>query len=341
MNRLFPNCSYYHVIFTVPSQFRILLFEKRTLLNAVFAGSVETLISFCKEQGFIPAVTAVMHTFGSDLKRHIHIHCIISAGGLKLSGKQERYVTYIKRKKRNSRAKKKKITVLTNKPKWVSHSFFPYKMLHKRFQSCLIKHLKKHIQKNINSDNPDNDLRVFSHPGVMESFFDDLKKQYKKGFFVHISKERQDLKPTMGYIGRYARRPPLSEVRIKNYTGDYVTFEYKDYNCQGSKVLHTLKTFEFIKKLIRHIPPHYFNVIRHYGLIASRVKSKYKKITDKLLGSAKDVKKNKNWRERQTEYRGENPLLCKICKRVMKFVSHHIPVPLFFVKRQFQSALPD
>ena len=84
----------------------------------------------------------------------------------------------------------------------------------------------------------------------MESFFDDLKKEYKKGFYVQISKEIQDLKPSMQYIGSYVRRPPLSEVRIINYTGDYVTFEYKDYYHQGSKVLHTLRTFKFIHKLI-------------------------------------------------------------------------------------------
>jgi len=72
MNRLFPNCSYFPITFTVPAQFRTLLFEKRSLLNAVFAASTETVISFCKEQGFLPAVTAVLHTFGSDLKRHVH-----------------------------------------------------------------------------------------------------------------------------------------------------------------------------------------------------------------------------------------------------------------------------
>ncbi|MCP4297403.1 MAG: transposase, partial [Proteobacteria bacterium] len=82
MNQLFPNCSYFHITLTVPAQFRTLLFEKRSLLNAVFSASTETVISFCKEQGFLPAVTAVLHIFGSDLKRHIHIHCIVSAGGL-------------------------------------------------------------------------------------------------------------------------------------------------------------------------------------------------------------------------------------------------------------------
>ena len=173
----FPNCPYFHVVFTVPSQFRTLLFEKKVLLNAVFAASAETLISFCKEQGFLPAITSVIHTFGSDLKRHIHIHCIISAGGLKLSAKQERYTRFIKRKKRNGNIKIKKVRVLRNKPKWILHSFFPYKMLRKRFQACLINQFKTHITKNINSKNPDKDLLVFSVPGVMQSFFDDLKKE--------------------------------------------------------------------------------------------------------------------------------------------------------------------
>jgi hypothetical protein len=112
MNRHFPNCSYFHVTFTVPSQFRALFFEKRELLNAVFSACTETLISFCKEQGFLPAVTAVLHTFGSDLKRYVHIHVIISAGSLKLSGKAERYTRFKQQQLRNPKAKMKKVSVL-------------------------------------------------------------------------------------------------------------------------------------------------------------------------------------------------------------------------------------
>ncbi|MBF0437240.1 MAG: transposase [Magnetococcales bacterium] len=119
MNRMFPNCPCFHVTFTIPSQFPVLLFEKRSLLDAVFAASAETLISFCKEQGFLPAVTAVLHTFGSDLKRHIHIHFIISAGGLALNGKAERFTRWIKRKLKDGRVKKRKVYVVTDKPKWI------------------------------------------------------------------------------------------------------------------------------------------------------------------------------------------------------------------------------
>lgn len=338
MNRLFPNCSYFHVTFTVPAQFRTLLFEKRTLLNAVFAAGAETLISFCKEQGFIPAVTAVLHTFGSDLKRHIHIHFIISAGGLKLTGKAERFTRFLQRKQRDPKAKPKKVSVIVDCPEWVSWSKFPYKMLQKRYQALLIRHLKEHIQRDINSDTPDPDLKVFSEPTIMSAFFDDLRKEYKNGFFVHITKERKDLKLTASYVGRYARRPPLSELRIKDYTGEMITFEFKDYRDSGKKSLYTLKTIEFIRKLVRHIPPHYFNVIRHYGLLASRVKTAYKKITDKLLGMAPGVKAVQNWQERQTAFRGNDPLLCRICQKTMVFVSAYLPNPLQRVKTKLQSA---
>ena len=340
MNRLFPNCPYYHITFTVPAQFRELLFEKRALLNAVFSACTETLLSFCAERGFLPAITAVLHTFGSALNRHIHIHLIISAGGLKLSGKAERITRFIKRKRKNPKAKKKLFTVVTDKPEWVKCNFFPYPVLQLRYQFLLIKHLKERILKNINSDNPDTDLKPFSDPEFMKIFFDDLLNLYQKGFYVNSTEERTDLKLTAGYIGRYARRPPLSELRIIGYTGDMVTFVFKDYRNNGSKVRYTLKTVEFIRKLVRHIPPHYFNLIRHYGLMASRVKGAYKKITDKLLEQPSAVKPAQDWRERQTAYRGKDPLVCTICQKVMRFVSAYLPNPLSVVKARLQAAFP-
>lgn len=189
------------------------------------------------------------------------------------------------------------------------------------------------------SSDPDPDLLAFSIPSFRKSFFDDLKQEYKNGFFVHVTEERQDLQMTAGYIGRYARRPPLSEIRIKDYTGEWVSFEFKDYRNNGSKVLYTLKSIEFIRKLIRHIPPHYFNVIRHYGILASRVKTKFKQITDRLLPPPPTVAKTENWRERQTKFQKEDPLLCKICKKAMEFISAYRPNALGSVRESFQTLL--
>ncbi len=140
--------------------------------------------------------TAVLHTFGSDLKRHVHVRVIISAGGLKLSGKAERYTRFEQRKQRNPKAKTKNVSVLTNNPEWIPWTKFPYKMLQKRYQALLIKHLKEQINKNINSKKPDQALSVFSDLAIANTFFDDLKKEYQNSFYVHITEERTDLKLT-------------------------------------------------------------------------------------------------------------------------------------------------
>ena len=55
------------------------------------------------------------------------------------------------------------------------------------------------------------------------------------GFFVQITEERKDLKPTIGYIGRYARHPPLSEIGIKDYIGDMIAFEYQDTDIVATR----------------------------------------------------------------------------------------------------------
>nr|VFK48751.1 MAG: Putative transposase [Candidatus Kentron sp. TC] len=109
---------------------------------------------FAKERGFLPAVT-VLHTFGSDLRRHVHIHFIVSNGGLKLSGKVERFTRYVKRKPKNRRTRKKKVLVLVDEPSWFDALSLPHKALRKCYQRLLIEHLKEKIRKEPSSDTPD------------------------------------------------------------------------------------------------------------------------------------------------------------------------------------------
>ena len=69
-------------------------------------------------------MTAVLHTFGSDLKRHVHVHVIISAGGLKLSGKAERYTRFEQRKRQDPKAKIRKVSIVTDNPEWIPWTKF-------------------------------------------------------------------------------------------------------------------------------------------------------------------------------------------------------------------------
>ena len=180
MQQQFPNYPYFHVTFTVPSELRVILFEKRILLNAVFTAVSDTLLSFCKERGFLPAIILVMHTFGSDLKWHVHIHCIISAGGLKLAGKQERFTRLQDRKKKDKRAKLKTFPVLTENPEWVDLKTIPFKVLQIRYQALLIKHLEEKILQNQSSNNPDPDLKHLEDPKTRDTLFHCLKTTAQK-----------------------------------------------------------------------------------------------------------------------------------------------------------------
>ncbi|MBF0097376.1 MAG: hypothetical protein HQM05_08600 [Magnetococcales bacterium] len=74
--------------------------------------------------------------------------------------------------------------------------------------------------------------------------------------------------------------------------------------------------------------------------MASRVKGAYKAITDKLLKQPPTLQAAQDWRERQTAFRGKDPLVCTVCRKVMLFVSVYLPTPLSEIKARLQAAFP-
>lgn len=106
----FPNVLYSHVTFTIPSELRALLLRKPDVRKILFEVSSQIVLSWCKERGFLPAITSVLHTFGRDLKFHPHIHMLVSAGGLDIE----------------------------TKTKWINCFYLPDGMLKKRWQTLLL-----------------------------------------------------------------------------------------------------------------------------------------------------------------------------------------------------------
>ena len=141
MENDFPPTSFHQICFTVPRELRPLLDECRFLLNCLFKASAQTVLSWSKQRHLLPAIVSSCHTFERDLKFHPHIHMLMSSGGIDL--------------------KSKRIN------RWKSYPFIPYKMLHQRYRSLLLKSLKQAIRKYL-KENPDpRKLSVFSHPGVL------------------------------------------------------------------------------------------------------------------------------------------------------------------------------
>jgi hypothetical protein len=118
---------------------------------------------------------------------------------------------------------------------------------------------------------------------------------------------------TTQYIGRYTKRPVMSESRIKGYDGQYVMFEYED-KTEKKRELLTLSAEEFLKCLIRHIHDKHFRAIRHAGIYATRTRKDD-------LGTARSLLKleqgkqveSQDWRQRRQQQNASDPLICHYC----------------------------
>jgi len=171
-------------------------------------------------------------------------------------------------------------------------TFLPYDMLRKRFMTTLLYNLREHVSK---------------------SLVDDLYKKYPEGFYTNAPpKENIDLKQVVDYITRYISRPAIAQKRILKFENDEVTFYYEDHKT-GERVEETVHVFEFIKKVIIHIPDRYFNMIRYYGLYATM--NDLFKLHRSLPPHVQ--RKANRWQFRILCSFGVDPLQCK-CGKMMR-----------------------
>lgn len=276
----FPNVRYVHVTFTVPSELRELFLTQPETRKILFEITSQIVLGWCKDRGWKPAITAVLHTFGRDLKFHPHLHMLVSAGGLDIE----------------------------TESKWVDCSYLPENMLKIRWRSFLLRHLYK--ERLINQR---------------------LKQQLSRiKWYVYVAQQLLIAVVTTNYVGRYTKRPPLAEARILDYDGQLVTFCYEDWNEDKTRKNMTFSVEYFITRLIQHLPPKHFRLIKHYGLLHNRQRGKYLPILKQLFGQIKTYIQKTTWRIRQKLFKKTDPLLCPKCKREMK------PVEIAFWSRRWQ-----
>ncbi|WP_196214174.1 transposase [Piscirickettsia salmonis] len=109
-----------------------------------------------------------------------------------------------------------------------------------------------------------------------------FSQQCHKLWHVHFAKAQPSHHQNVDYLGRYLKRPPLSNSRLLHYDGKEVIFRYIDRKT-GKQEKHTSTTFEFIERLIRHIPTKSFKMIRYYGFLSFRTRGKLLPTIYKLL----------------------------------------------------------
>jgi len=188
-----------------------------------------------------------------------------------------------------------------NETQWKKINYFSYTMLRKRWQKLLIDEIEKEIGKR-----------------KAKSLKDEMYKKYPDGFYVYGKGEIKSAKGAAKYVGRYTGRPAISESRIIDYDGEYVTYYYERHE-DGKRIEEKIHAYEFIKRVIIHIPEKRFNMIRYYGIYARNNKHKkrvpnFKMLDEKVL---EQFRKLRAWKYRILKAFGVDPLECTECKGKM------------------------
>lgn len=257
----------------------------------------------CEREGFLPGICAVLHTFGSKLDFHPHIHILLTLGGLAGNDNFDFDL-------------------------WKDCSFFPEKILKTEFKRLLLKSLRKMAKEKL-LNIPLFIKQEWREKFKADNFYEVSQKLWSIIWYVYIGERLDNAEYTARYIGRYAKRPCLSETKIDYYDQEkqIVIFTYKDKISNADEQI-TLSVEEFIGRLIRHIPEKNFRLIRYYGLYASAVKNKLLPILIcqiSILFGVANLKfspnqQPSNWRERIIQSTGNDPLLCPNCNEQMKLV---------------------
>ena len=236
--------EYFHVVFTLPAEIaRIALWNKRAIYSLLFRASAETVTTIAadpKRLGARIGMTSVLHTWGSALTHHPHIHMIVPGGGLSRDGNQ-----------------------------WVACK--PGFFLHVRVLSRLFRRL---FIEGLMALHRSGDLAFYSDlKGLTETgaFANWLAPFRKTEWVVYAKPPFGGPEAVLAYLSRYTHRVAISNQRLFSADANTVAFRWKDYRIKSGdrqKVMR-LTTDEFIRRFLMHVLPDGFHRIRHYGLLAS------------------------------------------------------------------------
>jgi len=187
---------------------------------------------------------------------------------------------------------------------WKSFSHINYEALRKSWQYSILKLLLEHMPS-------------------LKTLVDKLYANNESGFYVYAPPIKNFNAGVINYITRYAGRPVLAQSRIIDYTGDTVTFTYTPHDSD-ELVTETVPAFDFIKKLIIHIPERNFKMIRYFGFYCAHNPKhvQYLKHTKRFerfqLMQLKSI--NKSWRKLTKVTFGHDPLKCIYCGDTLELI---------------------
>lgn len=180
---------------------------------------------------------------------------------------------------------------ITEDCKWKNITKLPWQVLRKSWQKCALDIIAKYAKDN-NIQHLKNKISI-------------AYKKYSEGFYVNAKSEVGNSKIIAKYIGRYLARPAIAEYRIVSFNNEFVKFWFKDPDSTKKQYL-TLTIDNFIGRIISHISPKNFKMVRRFGIYSRRSKNKIPK-------KIKLFKTKSSWAERFFKTFDINPLVCRKC----------------------------
>jgi hypothetical protein len=236
--------EYYHVVFTLPAPIADLAYQNKAeiygLLFDVAAEVLQTIAADRKHLGARIGVTLVLHTWGSALTHHPHVHGIVPGGGLAPDGQS-----------------------------WVSCRagfFLPVRVLSRLMRRRFLEELLRLHQTGR--------LKFFGELAALADgtcFNKWLTPMRQCEWVVYAKRPFAGPQAVLAYLSRYTHRVAISNSRLLAMDERGVTFRWKDYRAKG-KTRHkamTLSPQEFMRRFLLHVLPGGFHRIRHYGLLAN------------------------------------------------------------------------
>ena len=233
---------YFHVVYTLPGAIRDIAYQNKAVIyDLLFKAAAEATLTIAadpKRLGARIAITAVLHSWGSAMTHHPHVHMVVPGGGLSPDGS-----------------------------KWIAcrpRYFLPVEVLSALFRRLFLEMLVA----------AHDHLQFFGdHVRLTDkAAFDAYLKPLREIDWVVYAKEPfAGPKQVLRYLSRYTHRVAISNRRLVSAGENGVTFKYKDYRIEGPgryKTM-TLASGEFIRRFLIHVLPKGFHRIRHYGLLAS------------------------------------------------------------------------
>ena len=253
--------GYFHVVFTLPAEVADIAFHNRALVyDLLFRTAAETMMTIAADPKHLGArigITAVLHTWGSAMTYHPHVHMIVPGGGVSCDG-----------------------------TRWISSRpafLLPVRVLGALFRRLFLARLVAlHDAGKLAFFGPMTPL------ADRRAFLRHLSPVRKKRWVVYAKPPFAGPAAVLAYLSRYTHRVAISNRRLLAFDETGVTFQYKDYRRSGAgrQQVMTLTSDEFIRRFLLHVLPRGFHRIRHYGLLAGSSRSASLARARTLLGVA-------------------------------------------------------